>query len=98
VVPLGDGVAAVQNISPSTTTVPFTDSATTIPEPYMAIHNFSQLLMVIFHNDDMIIQLIFHNMKSLIVVLFSCRDQSHVILLLNFCTAFCTALDDCLCR
>jgi hypothetical protein len=35
-VPLGDGAAAVQNMSPSTTTVPFTDSATTIPEPYMA--------------------------------------------------------------
>jgi hypothetical protein len=35
-VPLGDGAAAVQNMSPSTTTVTFTDSATTIPEPYMA--------------------------------------------------------------
>lgn len=55
-VPLGDGVPAVQNTSPSTTTVPFTDSATTIPESYMAIYNFSQLLMVIPHNDNIIIQ------------------------------------------
>jgi hypothetical protein len=59
--------------------------------------------MVIFHNDDIIIQLIFHNMKNLIDVLFSCRDQSPMILLLNFSLklsmlAFCRALDDCLCR
>jgi hypothetical protein len=40
--------------------------------------------MVIFNNDDIIIQMIFHNKKNSIVVLSSCRDQSPMILLLNF--------------